>query len=196
MTRESTRRRRLRRNLALAALVAPLAAAAQVEEIRNPETGLVTWKALDRGFELQLIQVVPDAIRAMYGARGLPDAIIRDVAGHCVFGTIAANRSGGTLAYRVADWRYVTPDGEAHAIKTKTQWTDEWKEMGVPYNWSILPDDQEFAQGDWSQGFTTIPLPPESTFTLVYSWTVDGERHQGRIEGVRCPPREVPAHED
>jgi hypothetical protein len=174
-------RHRGRLLLPLALLASAAANGGEVEVIRNPETGLATWKVVDRGFELQLIQVVPDAIRAMYGARGLPEAIIQDVASHCVFGTIAANRSDGTLVYRVAEWRYETPDGRAHPIKTKTQWTDEWKAMGVPYNWSILPDDQEFAPGDWSQGFTTIPLPPESTFTLQYSWTVDGETHASRI---------------
>lgn len=179
---------------ALLTLLLPVATpAAEVETIRNPETGLLTWKVEDRGFGLQLIQVVPDAIRAMYGARGLPDAIIRDVAGQCVFGTIAENLSDSPLAYRVADWRYLTPDGVEHPIKTKTQWTDEWKKMGVPYNWSILPDDQEFATGDWGQGFTTIPLTPGDTFTLIYTWTVDGENHVGRIEGLRCPPREIPA---
>ena len=130
-------------------------------------------------------------MRAVYGGRRFPAELVDGIAAYCVYGTIARNISDGRLSYRVADWRAVTPDGREHALKTKTGWVNEWMKMGVPYNWSILPDDQTFEVGDWSQGFTTVKLPRESVFDLVYSWTVGEETHVGRIESMRCPPERL-----
>jgi hypothetical protein len=174
-------------------LLTPIwAAAADVQRATNPDTGLLSWKVEHEGLSIELVQVLPDFVRAAYEARGLPDWIIEDVAAHCVLGTIVINRSDGPVAYRVADWRYVTPDGEKHRLKTKSEWTDEWKAGGVPYNWSILPDDQTLQVGDWSQGFTTVKLPRESEFDLIYTWSADGETHEARFEDLRCPPEEAP----
>ncbi|MDJ0871866.1 MAG: hypothetical protein QNJ87_08855 [Gammaproteobacteria bacterium] len=183
----------LLRYLALLFLLVPcLVAAAEVKQSRNSETELFSWQVEDRGFSLELVQLHTDFVRAVYGARGFPPALIDGIAEYCVFGTIAINTSDAQLSYRVADWRYVTPDGEQHPLKTKTQWTTEWMKMGVPYNWSILPDDQTFEVGDWSQGFTTVRLPRESVFDLVYSWTVEGKTHVSRIEELRCAPEHLP----
>lgn len=169
-----------------------LVLAAEVQQSRNPETGLLSWKVEDQGFSLELVQLHTDFVRAVYGARGLPPELINGIAAYCVFGTIAVNTADSPLSYRVADWRAVTLDGQQHLLKTKTQWVNEWMKMGVPYNWSILPDDQTFEVGDWSQGFTTVKLPRESVFDLVYSWTIQGETHVGRIEKLHCPPEQLP----
>jgi len=174
-------------------VIAALPVASQEVELeRNPESGLFTWKVQQPGFSLQFIQLLPDYIRAIYSARGLPRNLVETMAGYCVFGTIIKNESDGPLSYRVADWRYVTADGQAHPIKTKTQWVNEWRDQGVSFRWSILPDDQRFAPGDWSQGFTTIPLPPDSVFNLNYSWTNQGETHHGTFEKLRCAPAQAP----
>ncbi len=168
------------------------ALAADVQQSRAPDTGLLSWKVMDRGFSLEFIQLLPDFVRAVYAARGLPPEAIEGIARYCVFGTIAINTSNSQVAYRVADWRYVTPDGKEHPLKTKTQWVNEWGKMGIPFKWSILPDDQAFEVGDWSQGFTTVALPRESIFDLIYSWTLEGKTHVGRIEKLRCAPEQLP----
>jgi len=166
--------------------------AGEVRQHTDPDTGLLSWQIRERGFSMQLLQVLPDYVRATYSARGLPPDIVETIAGYCVFGTIVTNDSQQQLSYRVADWRYVTADGKAHPLKTKTQWVNEWKDQGVAFRWSILPDDQTFEPGDWSQGFTTIPLPPGSAFDLVYSWKYQGETHEGKLEGMRCAPATLP----
>jgi len=174
-------------------LVAPFAArAGGVQQYRDPGTGLLSWQAQEPGFSLQLIQLLPDYVAAVFGSKGLSPAVVDSVKAYCVFGTIVSNESDQQVAYRVADWRYVTPDGREHPVKTKTQWLREWKEMGASYRWLMLPDDQTFEEGDWSQGFTTVLLPPESSFNLLYSWRYRGERRQGKIEGVRCAPAKLP----
>lgn len=158
----------------------------------NPDTGLYSWKIEGEGFSLELIQLLPDTVRAMYEARGLPREMIEGVVRYCVFGTVAINTSNGRVSYRVADWRYITPDGKRHPLKTKTQWVEEWSGMGVPYGWSILPDEQVFEVGDWSQGFTTVGLKPDDVFDLAYSWRVDGRLHTGIFRGIRCAPGKSP----
>ena len=165
---------------------------AAVETFTDEASGLLSWKAQHPGFSLQFIQLLPDYIRAIYSGRDLPPKVMELMAGYCMFGTIIKNESDKPLAYRVADWRYITADGESHPIKTKTQWLQDWRDMGVAFRWSLLPDDQQFAPGDWSQGFTTLPLAPETVFKLKYQWTQQGETHEGIFEDLRCAPAEAP----
>ena len=113
--------------------------AGEVRQHTDPDTGLLSWQIRERGFSMQLLQVLPDYVRATYSARGLPPDIVETIAGYCVFGTIVTNDSQQQLSYRVADWRYVTADSKAHPLKTKTQWVNEWKDQGVAFRWSILP---------------------------------------------------------
>lgn len=165
---------------------------ADVRTFTDDNSGLLSWKAQHPGFSLQFIQLLPDYVRAVYAARGLPDKVVELMAGQCIFGTIIKNESEQPLSYRVADWRYVTQDGRSHPVKTKTQWLKDWQDMGVTFRYSLLPDDQTFAPGDWSQGFTTLPLPPDTPVALHYFWTHQGKKHEGVIENLRCAPANAP----
>jgi hypothetical protein len=170
----------------------PLQADAAAEQQVNPETGLLSWKAGGQAFAIELIQVLPDYVRAVYASRGLPRKIIDDVSSYCVFGTIIRNTTAAPLSYRVADWRYITLDGTRHPLKTKSEWVQEWRDMGVAFRWSMLADEQTFAEGDWVQGFTTVKLSPGSRFDLEYSWSQHGRQYVATIQGVRCAPAEAP----
>ena len=50
-----------------------------------------------------------------------------------------------------ADWRYVTADGVQHVGKLKSGWVGEWRDMGVAFRWTLLPEAQTFQVGDWGQ---------------------------------------------
>ena len=163
-----------------------------IEQRVNPDTGLLSWKSAGDALDFELLQVLPDYVRAVYSSRGLPQAVVDKVSSYCVFGTILRNSTDKPLSYRVADWRYTTPDGVQHRIRTKSEWVNEWRDMGVAFRWSMLPDDQTFAVGDWGQGFTTIALEPDSRFTLQYSWTQDDKTETRIIKEVRCAPVEPP----
>ena len=63
--------------------------------------------------------------------------------------------------------------------------------MGVAFRWSLLPEKQTYAPGDWGQGFTTIELPPGTVLDLHYSWEQDGVTHSGTIREVRCAPADI-----
>lgn len=159
---------------------------------QDPDTGLFSWQRQESGFSMRLIQLLPDYVAAVYGARGLPPAVVDIMAGYCVFGTIVRNESPHPVSYRVADWRYITDDGKEHPIKTRTDWISEWRDMGVAFRWTVLPDNQSLGPGDWNQGFTTVSLPPGSTFNLVYFWRYQGEIREAILEGLSCAPENIP----
>ena len=157
---------------------------------KNEQNGLYTWTSEANGFTLELIQVVPDFIRAIYSKHEFPKYEIEDIASYCVFGSVVKNTSDKLMEYRVADWRY-EHKGKSYPVKTKTDWLQQWKQSGVVFSWTLLPDEGEFYEGDWQQGFTTIKLPRDSEFDLVYTWSLDGKAMQDRITNMRCAPAEI-----
>jgi hypothetical protein len=166
----------------------PPAMAGDAQQFRDPDTGLLAWRVREPGFSLQLVQMLPDYVAAVYTSRGLPPELIAGMRGHCVFGTILTNDSHATLSYRVADWRAVTADGVSHRFRAKSAWVKEWAGMGVGFRWSMLADEQSFAPGDWMQGFITVELAPDTAFDFYFSVDLQGKRHDGSMAGVRCAP--------
>ena len=166
--------------------------AAEVTVQQNDKTGLLTWTSKDDGFSIQLIQLLPDFVRAVYAKHGLPADEVERIAAYCDFGTIIQNTSQQQLSYRVADWRYIDKNGKAYPVKTKAQWLEEWRKAGVKFAWVLLPGSGDFGIGDWQQGFTTIKIDRNEQFDLVYTWTLDGKKHQGKIENMSCAPASLP----
>ena len=172
--------------LLCALLCFPCLLSAETTQFTDPATGLKSWKSVSNGFSLQLIQLHPDYVKAVYDSRGLPKKLIDGILEYCVFGTIIKNESDNDVSYNVADWRYFTKDGKEHRVKTKSQWLKEWEAMGVGYRWSILADNLTFAPGDWIQGFTTVTVQPGDPFDFNYKWTYAGKKYEYTLKGIRC----------
>ena len=122
-----------------------------------------------------------------YASRDLPPAIFDSMRGYCIFGTVARNETTAPLSYRVADWRFVTPDGKKHKLRTKSEWIAVWTKLGADFSYSILPDDMTFEEGDWAQGFTTLKLPSGARFDLIYTWRQHGKTYTGTMRNLACP---------
>jgi hypothetical protein len=166
--------------------------ASEVKVHKNENTGLLTWTVKDEGFQIELLQLLPDFIRAIYAKHNFPKDEIERAASYCVFGTILKNTSDQQMSYRVADWRYQAPDGKQYPVKTKTQWLEEWRDAGVTFSWTLLPDVGEFSVGDWQQGFTTIELPRNTEFDMIFKWQLDGVEHTGTLKNIKCAPESLP----
>lgn len=162
---------------------------------KNESSGLLTWTVEDTGFSIELIQLLPDFIRAIYAKHNFPADEVERAASYCMFGTILKNTSEQHLSYRVKDWSYRTRDGKTYPVKTKTQWLEEWRKVGILFSWTLLPDEGEFAVGDWQQGFTTIKLARESEFDLIFKWQLDGVKHTGELKNLQCAPESLPDYE-
>ena len=164
------------------------AQSAEVTIQKNDASGLLTWTSKDDGFSIQLIQLAPDFVRAVYSKHGLPADEVERIAAYCDFGSIIQNTSQQQLSYRVSDWRYVDKNGKSYPVKTKAQWLAEWRKAGITFAWTLLPGSGDFGIGDWQQGFTTIQIDRNEKFDLIYTWTLDGKKHQGKIENMSCAP--------
>lgn len=167
-------------------LSSPIVADNKVLVSSNPNNDVKSWSWEGSGLAIELLQVNPDFIRATYTSRGLPKTVTEAVATRCVFGTIIRNVSENPLQYKVADWRYTTPDGSEKKIKTKTEWVKEWRAMGVRFSWSILADDPTFEVGDWVQGFTTMAEPHGSNLDLKVVWKIKGKRFEKILPKLQC----------
>ena len=173
-------------------IVSSASMAAHITAQKNEDSGLYSWVAESEGFSIELIQLLPDFVRAIYMAHDFPDAEVDDIAGYCVFGTIIKNTSGKQLDYDVSEWYYTDRHGKEHPVKTKSEWLEQWRKAGVTFSWTLLPDKGTFYEGDWQQGFTTVKLPRESEFTLTYKWSINGTEYSDIFEGLRCAPEQLP----
>ena len=75
---------------------------------------------------------------------------------------------------------------------SKTQWLKEWSDVGIIFSWTLLPDKGEFEAGDWQQGFTTIALPRDESFNLIYRWQIESQNYSATIDNVTCAPENLP----
>ncbi len=171
--------------------LSPHANAANVTVQKNENSGLYSWIAESEGFSIELIQLLPDFIRAIYMSHKFPEKELEEIASYCVFGTVIKNTSHQRLDYDVADWYYTDKDGNNYPIKTKKQWIEQWRNAGVTFSWTLLPDKGTFYAGDWQQGFTTIKLPRESSFDLSYKWKINGIQYSDKFERLRCAPEQL-----
>jgi len=160
---------------------------------KNEISGLLTWSSEDDGFSIELIQLLPDFVRAIYAKHNFPKNEVERAASYCVFGTILKNTSDQHMSYYVKEWRYRTKDKTENLmpVKTKSQWLEEWRKANIAFSWTLLPDVGEFEVGDWQQGFTTIKLPRETEFDLIYKWRLDGVLHSGVLENLKCAPESL-----
>jgi len=167
------------------------AGTAEISTQQNEVSGLYSWVAESEGFSIELIQVLPDFIRAIYMSHNFPQEEVDEIAGYCVFGTVIKNTSQQQLDYDVSEWFYTDKQGNNYPVKTKSQWLEQWRKAGVTFSWTLLPDKGTFYEGDWQQGFTTIKLPRESEFTLTYKWSINGTEYTDIFEGLRCAPEQL-----
>ena len=165
--------------------------AASISVHKNELSGLLTYTSEDDGFSIELIQLLPDFVHAVYAKHDFSKSEIDRINTYCVFGSIIKNTSQQQLAYKVSDWTYVDAKGNKHPVKTKSQWLEEWRKAGIKFSWTLLPDEGIFEVGDWQQGFTTIKQPRDLKFDLNYTWKLNGVAHSGTLKDLSCAPEDI-----
>jgi len=155
---------------------------------KNEQTGLLTWSAEQDGFKIELIQLIPDFVSAVYSKHKFPQKELDRINTYCLFGTIVESKSDKNLYYQVSDWHYTDMKGVSLPVKNKKQWITEWRAQGIKFNWTLLPATSEFAPGDWQQGFTTIKISRDKIFDFTYSWSIEGKTYTNTIKDMSCAP--------
>jgi len=159
---------------------------ADVKLSADESSGSSKWQVEQQGFSLTLVQLGAEYVSAVFAARGLPKDVVADISTYCLFGTIIKNTSNTTLSSQLSDWRIVTSEGKEHRLKLKDEWVKQWSAKGVAFRWLLLSDQQNFDDGDWIQGFTTVALAPGQSFDLYYSWKQQGKLFNNIIRGMSC----------
>ncbi|MGV6858825.1 MAG: hypothetical protein ACWA5X_07605 [bacterium] len=176
-------------------LSSPVQAAVSVE--KNTETGLISWKLLERDIDLTLAQRTPDQTRAFFLGRGFSRQVADAIATACVFQAIGKNPASGEqaspLTIRLKEWS-VYLSGTKKPVKLKEQWAQEWAgseetaAAKLAFRWATFPTEQTFAPaGDYNWGMISFDLPPGSHFDADIVWHEGDAEKYKMIKGLVCP---------
>ena len=163
---------------------------------KDPDTALIGWKLNQGGFELELIQRLPDQTRAFFLARGFSPKVANDIALACVFQGIGRNTlkasEANSISVDLREWQ-LTSKGKNHSIKQKEQWEAEWSGADVArssrlaYRWATFPTQQTYEPvGDYNWGMISFNLPPGTRFDVLVRWTLNGKPQQAWVRDVAC----------
>lgn len=163
----------------------------------DPETNLTSWKWMEAGLVLELIQRLPDQTQGFFQARGFPRNIANDIATSCVFQTIARNTfkkaTDDAISISLKDWR-VRVDGKIQTVKLKETWDTQWSKEQITmasrlaFRWSTFPTQQTFEPGgDFNWGMTSFGLAPGTVFDLHIFWKQGNQQKDLWINSIQCP---------
>jgi hypothetical protein len=141
---------------------------------------------------LGVSRIGPAQARAFYRARGFDAAAATHYADACVLQLVLRNDAGGgSLSYRLADWRIVSGKDVQHFVPLET-WEQEWARRSVSapariaFRWAQFPAAHTFAAGDWIMGMAALAPRPEGKFDLNYEWSIDDVSHRGTLSSLGC----------
>lgn len=189
------------RTLLLLCLFFPLLLPAQVIRSVDESTDLKSWKLLQNGFELQIIQRLPDQTRGFFQARGFSAAQANDIATQCVMQTSIKNSAsqaqGLPVSVALKDWQ-VSVNAKLQSVKLKEDWAKQWAAIKdadlqvkqaakIAFRWSTFPTEQSFeANGDYNWGMISFGLKPGTVYDLHVFWKIDGQIQSDWIMGIEC----------
>jgi hypothetical protein len=176
----------------LIGLIFPVCAAAQgAREYTDADTGLDAWEWSGEGIKLQQIQRIPDQTRAFFLGRGFTREEAEHIASACVFQSVFYNQGEQPVTLDLAEWQ-VRAGNEIKPLKLTADWQQEWaardssQEARIAFQWSLFPNLQEFAPGDWNMGMVTYPVAHGDSLDLLVVWHSGETRHEAWLPGLRC----------
>ena len=183
-------------------LFSPVVLFAMVTSSINDSTSLKTWKLMQNGFELQLVQRLPDQTRGFFQGRGFTKQQANDIATQCVFQTIVKNtaldKTSAPIEISLKEWR-VKVNGMSKHIKLKEDWAKQWsliqnksdrvkKSAQIAFRWATFPSEQTFDPGgDYNWGMISFALKPGQVFDLHVFWHVGEQINDEWITSLECP---------
>ncbi|WP_198266002.1 hypothetical protein [sulfur-oxidizing endosymbiont of Gigantopelta aegis] len=174
---------------------------AEVSSSENETTALKSWKLSEKGFELQIVQRLPDQTRGFFLARGFNKSQANDIATQCIMQTIVKNTSKqeeAIISVKLREWRVKTA-AQVRGVKLKEDWAEQWSNLAkgetavkpsakIAFRWATFPSEQQFdVKGDYNWGMISFGLKPGANFDLQVFWQVGEKRFSQWIRGIDCP---------
>lgn len=163
----------------------------------DKEANLPFWQWQSQGISVRLVQRLPDQTRGYFMARKFSKQHAEILANNCVFQTIFRNTAKPSkkhvIEYDLRQWRIVF-NGEERKLKVKEHWLDFWQKKSISQSslialeWSLLPTQQRYLNGDYNWGMTSFGLKPGQTFNLNIIWHDNGEKKAAQIPNIQCAP--------
>jgi hypothetical protein len=182
-------------------LFIPTVSFAAVISSEDDTTKLKSWKLSQKGFELQIVQRLPDQTRGFFLARGFNSSQANDIATQCIMQTIVKNTSKqkhDIISVKLRDWRVKT-ENQKKGIKLKEDWAEQWTNLPkeelavkasakIAFRWATFPSEQQFdVKGDYNWGMISFGLKPGKLFDLYVVWHMDENTYSEWIKGIECP---------
>lgn len=181
---------------------------AGVDSVVDTTTGLKSWKLLQSGLELQLVQRLPDQTRGFYQGRGFTKQQADEIATQCVLQTIVKNtgakKTDEAISISLKTWRLKKINSNhkndiTQGIKLKEEWAEQWSAIKdkkkqvkqsarIAFKWSTFPSEQTFEPGgDYNWGMISFGLAPGEIFDLHVFWQTTRQSHEKWIRNIQCP---------
>lgn len=183
---------------AIRALVAVFAFASFAHAADEPPPGIPdsgagrTWRIEKNGMAFRLTRILPDQVRAFYGARGFDAGTVETLVRACFFQTVIRNdTTDKTADVNLAEWR-IENRVAGRPLTLERDWQRRWEAMKLAaslrktFRYALFPSVQRFAPGDWNMGMTSILPAPAERFNLRVRWQVNNESFEAVMEAVEC----------
>ena len=140
----------------------------------------------------------PDQLAAFYTGRGFNQASIDAITSTCfVFGMIE-NKTYDALWLDLADWKFISANGEVVNRITLDDWKETWKKTGLPlshqstFRWTQLPGSRDLRQHEHVGGNVAVewqqqPFSLEATFRT--GMDKSGNPRTIKVEDLTCVPK-------
>ena len=99
-----------------------LSAGSPAEHHIDRQTGLEDWFVEQDGFEIHLLQVRPDNVKAFYLGREFPEEMASRIAGHCLLTIRLRNTGKAPASYDLSKWEYIGEDGSPKKFMLNEDW--------------------------------------------------------------------------
>jgi len=149
------------------------------------------------GFEngqlrLQLFPWSTEQMAAFFEARGFPVAMIEKLSAYCFFTATIKNKRDDVLQLDLADWRFVSQDGELQRMP-RSQWPPLWKKMGIPlasqstFRWMLLPETLHFYPYE-KEGGNVVLKKTTAAFSLRARFGLGGNTDPviATVDNLQC----------
>ncbi|QKK11804.1 MAG: hypothetical protein HND59_09620 [Pseudomonadota bacterium] len=158
------------------------------------DDGRAYWRMDAQGFQVELVQLQPNQVRAFYIARGFSAEQAESLAVTCLMQMIVRNAQptgAQPIQLPLAHWGVHTAAGR-QPLRLTGDWDTLWDAQGtapearLAFRWALFPVDQTFHPGDGNWGMITTGLAVGTRFDLLMQWMRGAQTETAAMRSLQC----------